>query len=58
MSSAKVDKAKGRLEEAAGALTGDEKLKAEGQLDQAAADVKEADEKAVDKVSDALTGKK
>lgn len=58
MSSAKVDKIKGRLKEAAGALTGDEKLKAEGKLDQAAADVKEAVEEAVDKVSDLLTGKK
>ena len=37
-----VDKAKGRIKEAAGALTGDRKLKREGQIDQAAGDVKDA----------------
>ena len=34
------DKAKGNLKEAAGRLTGDEKLKAEGRADQAAGKVK------------------
>ena len=34
------DKAKGNLKEAAGNLTGDEKLKAEGRADQAAGAVK------------------
>jgi len=74
MTNSTTDKLKGRLKEAAGALTGDEKLKREGQLDQAAAsvketvegtvnavkdlDVKEAVGKTVDKVKDALSGKK
>ncbi len=58
MAGAKTDKVKGRLKEAAGALTGDEKLKREGQLDQAAADVKETVEKTIDKVKDVLGGSK
>jgi uncharacterized protein YjbJ (UPF0337 family) len=45
-----IDKAKGRIKEAAGALTGDRKLKREGKLDQAAGTVKDAAEKAVDKL--------
>jgi uncharacterized protein YjbJ (UPF0337 family) len=45
-----IDKAKGRVKEAAGALTGDRKLKREGKLDQAAGEVKDAAEKVVDKV--------
>lgn len=49
----KTDQAKGRVKEAAGALTGDEKLKREGRLDQAAGKVKQAAEKVVDKVKDA-----
>ena len=52
--SSKVDKAKGRIKEAMGALTGDRKLKREGKLDQTAGDVKEAAEKAVDRVKGAL----
>ena len=51
MSSSTTDKLKGRLKEAAGALTGDEDLKKEGQLDQATAKVKETVEKVIDKVS-------
>jgi len=58
MKSAKVDRAKGRLKEAAGALTGDKKLKREGQFEQAAADVKEVVGKAIDKVTKAVKGKK
>jgi uncharacterized protein YjbJ (UPF0337 family) len=53
-----VDKAKGRLKEAAGALTDDESLKREGKIDQAAGKVKDGVEKAVNKVRDAVTGKK
>ncbi len=49
-----MDKAKGRVKEAVGALTGDPKLKREGRIDQGAGSVKEAAEKAVDKVKDAL----
>ena len=56
MSTSKTDKIKGRIKEAAGALTGDQDLKTEGQLDQAAADVKETVEKIVDKAKDFITG--
>ena len=41
--------AKGRIEEAAGALTGNDKLRAKGQKDQALGHVKQAAEKGVDK---------
>lgn len=44
-----MDKAKGRLKEAAGALTGDETLKTKGKLDQLAGKVKDATEIVVDK---------
>jgi len=49
-----MDKAKGRLKEAAGALTDDEKLRKEGKLDQAMGRVKDTAEKLVDKVLDAV----
>lgn len=55
------DQAKGRVKEAAGDLTGNDKLKSEGKADQAAGDVKKvvsdvADkaEDMVDKVKDAV----
>ena len=48
-----ADDAKGKLKEGAGAVTGDESLKNEGRVDQAAGSVK----KGVDKVRDAVTGK-
>jgi len=51
----KTDKAKGRVKEAAGALTGDASLKREGKLDQIVGSVKEAVESAVDTVRDAIT---
>jgi uncharacterized protein YjbJ (UPF0337 family) len=54
MAAGTLDKAKGRAKEAAGALTDDEKLRREGKLDQAAGDVKNAAEKAVDAVKDAV----
>jgi uncharacterized protein YjbJ (UPF0337 family) len=61
MASGKSDEVKGRLKEAAGALTGDKKLKREGKADQAAGKVKQAAEKmkkkldkAVDKTRDAV----
>ena len=47
-----VDKAKGRLKEAVGSLTGDRRLKNEGKADQAKAKVKDT----VDKIADTLTG--
>ncbi len=58
MSSSTTDKIKGRLKEAAGALTGDKDLKKEGQRDQAAAKVKENMEKVVDKVKDLVGDRK
>ena len=57
MSNTKIDKAKGKIKEAAGSITGDEKLKREGQAEQVVADVKEAVGKVVDKASDLLKGK-
>jgi len=49
MSGGKTDEVKGRVKEAAGALTGDKKLKREGRADQAAGKVKQGAEKIVDK---------
>jgi len=43
-----MDKLKGRLKEAAGALLADKKLKREGQADQLAGKLKEAADKVVD----------
>ena len=50
--SGKTDQVKGRVKEAAGAITDDDKLRREGKNDQTAGKVKEAAEKAVDKVRD------
>jgi len=49
MSSGTVDKIKGRVKEATGALLGDKKLKQKGQADQLAGKLKEAAEEVVDK---------
>ena len=54
MASGKSDELKGRVKEAAGTLTNDEKLKSEGQADQTAGKIKQKVEKVVDKVKDAL----
>ncbi len=43
------DKVKGRVEEAAGVLTNDRKLKNRGKMDQAAGDVKDVIGKTIDK---------
>ena len=51
--SGKTDVVKGRIKEAAGALTGNDKLRADGQADQAVGKVKQVAEKAVDKVKQA-----
>jgi uncharacterized protein YjbJ (UPF0337 family) len=48
-----IDKAKERVKEAAGALTGSRRLKDEGRVDQARGSVKNA----VNKVADTLTGR-
>jgi uncharacterized protein YjbJ (UPF0337 family) len=46
------DQAKGRVKEAAGALTGDQRLKREGHADQAKGSLK----KAVDRVAETVKG--
>jgi len=53
MTSGKTDELKGRVKEAAGALTGDAKLKREGKTDQVVGKVKQTVEKIIDKVKDA-----
>ena len=50
----KTDQLKGRVKEAAGALTDDDKLRAEGKTDQAVGKVKQAFHKAADKVRKAF----
>ena len=55
MASGKSDELKGRVKEAAGALTGDSKLKREGKADQAAGKIKQKVEKVIDKVKDVLS---
>jgi uncharacterized protein YjbJ (UPF0337 family) len=47
-----MDQAKGRIKEAAGAVTGNEDLKNEGKLDQAAGKVKDGFEKVADDIKD------
>jgi len=54
MSTGTTDKAKGRVKEAAGALSGHKKLKAQGKVDQLAGKVKDAVETVVDKAKDTL----
>jgi uncharacterized protein YjbJ (UPF0337 family) len=48
--SGKTDVVKGRIKEAAGAVIGNDKLRAEGKTDQAIGNVKQIAEKVVDKV--------
>jgi uncharacterized protein YjbJ (UPF0337 family) len=50
----KTDQVKGRVKEAAGALTNDKKLKREGRADQAVGHVKRTTDKIIDKVKDAI----
>ena len=54
MANKNIDKAKGRAKEAAGALSGNKRLKNEGRVDQAKGSVKNA----ADKVADTVTGRK
>jgi uncharacterized protein YjbJ (UPF0337 family) len=54
MTDKSIDKVKGRVKEAAGALTGDRRLKNNGRADQARSSVKNA----VDKIADTLSGRK
>jgi uncharacterized protein YjbJ (UPF0337 family) len=55
--SGKADELKGRVKEAAGAITDDDKLRREGKIDQAAGKAKQAVEKTIDKTKEAWTGK-
>ena len=50
----KTDVTKGRIKEAAGVLTGNDKLRAEGKLEQTIGEVKQVADKAVDKVKQAV----
>ena len=50
----KTDVVKGRIKEAAGTLTGNDELRAEGQTDQAVGKVKQAVDKVSDKVKKAV----
>lgn len=52
----KMEKAKGRVKEAGGALTGNRKLAREGKIDQIVGSVKEAVGNAVDTVREAIGG--
>jgi uncharacterized protein YjbJ (UPF0337 family) len=49
-----TDVVKGRIKEAAGALTGNDQLREEGKTDQAVGKVKQVAEKAVEKVEQAV----
>jgi uncharacterized protein YjbJ (UPF0337 family) len=55
MSGGKSDEIKGRVKEAAWALTGDDKLKRDGKADQVAGKIKQKAEKVVDQVKKALS---
>ena len=50
----RTDVVKGRIKEAAGALTGNDKLRADGKADQAVGKVKQVAENAVDRVKRAV----
>ena len=54
MTAGKTDELKGRIKEAAGALTDDAKLKREGRLDQATGRAKQAADKVIEKVKTAV----
>ncbi len=54
MASHSNEKVKGRVKEAAGALTGNDDLKSDGKRDQTAASAKRAVDKARDKVADGI----
>jgi uncharacterized protein YjbJ (UPF0337 family) len=52
--SGKTDVVKGRIKEAAGVLTDNDKLRAEGKADQTVGEVKQVADKAVNKVKEAV----
>jgi uncharacterized protein YjbJ (UPF0337 family) len=55
MGAGSADKTKGRIQEAVGAATDDADMMKRGRINQGAGKVKDATEKVVDTVSDALT---
>ncbi len=54
--SGRTDIAKGRVKEAAGVLSGSDKLKARGKTDQSVGQVKLAAEKVIDKITKSVRG--
>lgn len=54
--SGKAEEIKGRVKEAAGIMTNDERLKQEGKIDQASGKIKQAAEHVVNKVRDTAKG--
>lgn len=52
--SGKTDEVKGRIKEAAGALTGNDRLRDEGKADQAVGKTKQAAQEVVDEVKKAV----
>jgi uncharacterized protein YjbJ (UPF0337 family) len=50
-----TDEAAGRIKEAAGSITGDEKLKRKGRTDQTRASAKDTIDKAADRAKDAVS---
>jgi uncharacterized protein YjbJ (UPF0337 family) len=57
MQSGTIDKVKGRMKEAAGALVNDKKLKQEGQADQMIGSAKDTAKKIVRKAEDLVKGR-
>jgi uncharacterized protein YjbJ (UPF0337 family) len=57
MRSGTIDKVKGRMKEAAGALVNDKKLKQEGQADQLIGKAKDTAKKIVRKAEDLVRGR-
>ncbi len=56
MGNGTIDKLKGRVKEAAGALADDDQLRKEGKVDQVAGKVKDAADRAVDKAKKLVRG--
>jgi uncharacterized protein YjbJ (UPF0337 family) len=52
----KIDQVKGRIKEATGVITGDDRLKREGKLDQVVGKMKEKAAKVAEKMRTVLTG--
>ncbi|MGA2411608.1 MAG: CsbD family protein [Candidatus Binataceae bacterium] len=54
--SGKAEEIKGRVKEAAGVMTNDERLREEGKIDQASGKIKQATDKVIDRMRDATKG--